>query len=468
MSNDAEHLEALLAEYVDGGLDAASAKVVDDHLAKHPATRAAVEQMKLDREAVQSLPRVTAPADLSEDLRGRLERDLLLNVSPIGANRALRFSPPMAAIAAMVMVGLGLAGLAYTLLGNRPKPYPDVALHDAANDVETTTRSARLAASEAADAEQKSFALAGDPSTAITAKPTPSDTMRERPADSITASVAQAVIEPAIKPAVTPAEKAEVPSGPTAATEAEILPGVVSARDETTGGSSIAAPLVKADATPMQVEPALAVSDDLLPADAAAAIVGRLLDPARRSIVVVVDEAHALDAFAFASRFTKFEENALEVTDAGQRLTTLPRTKDLRDRDAVPEAELAVVARGLPEASASSIQSELRRVDAKQSAAFEVKPLPSASVDDQRKQADIGEATRPATPAAADPSATSQPTTLPATSAAIGGSGFNVSQTAAIRPSQLIDLYVVVRQQAMPTSQPTSQPSSQTTTLPAP
>jgi hypothetical protein len=531
MPNDAEHLEALLAEYVDGQLDAASTKVVEDHLAKNPALRAAVEQMKLDREAVQALPRVTAPADLSEDLRGRLERDLLLNGGPIENARGRRFSPPMAAIAAMVMVGLGLAGLAYTLLGNRPKPYPDVALNDPAS---TPATSAKVAAPDAADAKQKSFVVGVNPSTDVAAKPAPSQAMNDRASDLLVAPVAEA----SRAATITPAEKVEMPSGPMAAIDAGISPGSGSARNEAAGGTAIVPPFAKGDAAPTPAEPVLAVSNEMLPADAAAAIVGRALDPARRSIVVVVDAAHALDAFAFASRFTKFDENALEVTDAGQRLTSLPRARAARERDALPEAELAVVARGLPESSASSIQSELRRVDANQTAAFEVKPPQATPIDDeQHKQLDTADTTRPATPSAGTPAfapAMSQPTTMPTTAPAIGGPALiqngerlrvtltdpdafdlrtqhevtvdaagnvalpslNALQAAGksseslrleimdayrnanlmrrpivqvepvdgmAAPSdrpQLIDLYVVVRQQAAPTSQPTSRPTT--------
>jgi hypothetical protein len=215
------------------------------------------------------------------------------------------------------------------------------------------------------------------------------------------------------------------------------------------GGTPMKPAIVAVVPAPIPQQQTLAVSDEILPADAAAAIVGRSLDPARRSIVVVVDSAHALDAFAFATRFAK-DDNAIEVTDVGQQLTSFSRERAGR-RDMHAGAALAVVARGLAESSASSIQSELRRVDPVEGAAFEVTPV-QTPLDFQQGLLTDAATTRPASAGQAGPATTQHavtPTTAPV-----------LDQAKPSDAAQLIDLYVVVRQ-ATPETQPTSQPTTQ-------
>lgn len=361
MSNDAQHLESLLAEYVDGALDPASAKFVEEHLAANPATRAVVEQMKLDRDAVRSLPRVNAPADLSEDLRGRLERDLLLNVDPIVAARARRFSPPVAALAAMLMVGLGVAGIAYVLLSDRPQPYLATSrgeglatqpVAEGSGDLQTRRISATAPPLEDASAsvadrtppnESKDLA-AGENESARSVTPD------EPPAAVIAASPVPSVPE----------------IGRAAATDAQ-LPQVASGH-------------VAIDA--VQPPPSFEVSDDAMPSEAASAIAGRALDPSRRSVVVVVDQSRALDALAFATRVAGEREDALEVTEAGDALAARKR---IATTTPASEADVALVAKGLNEPSAMLFQQELRRVDAASSTVFDVTPI--AAVADRLEDA---------------------------------------------------------------------------------
>lgn len=475
MSNDAEHLEALLAEYVDGQLDVASAKLVEDHLAKNPAIRAAVEQMTLDRAALQSLPRVNAPADLSEDLRGRLERDLLLNSSePIGAARSPRFSISVAAIAAMVTIGLGLTGIAYVLLGNRPKPFPEVAIQD------TSTQKSPEAASTG-DEKSKGSAIASR-TLSMTRSNAPHDEPNPIPPPEELVAKREAPVV-----AADAADRDVMSNGIVLPAPAAAVPGSLGAGAGPSGGAAKPAEgASKVAAAP--VEPALAVSSEMLPADAADAIVGRVLDPSRRSIVVVVDAAHALDAFAFTSRFAKADD-ALEVTDAGQKLASFARRSIVnRDGESKP-AELAMIAKALPVSSATSIQSELRRVDAGQADAFEITPPPTpADVEKTMEQQQVAgqgvmqqgvrlDATpttqttvrAPADGASQMPKAVAElqagfATTIPADK----DRARDVADLgAALHDApQLIDLYVVVRQPATPASQPTSMPATATATAP--
>lgn len=390
MSNEAEHLEAMLAEYVDGQLDPASARVVEEHLAANPATRAAVEQMKLDRAAVGALPRMNAPADLSEDLRGRLERDLLLNADPITATKTRRLSPPVAALAAMLMLGVGVASLAYVLLSDRPKPYMATNVDGPAARPETEGgEGASAATSESAPVagrklEDRDNALKRDNFAARKALPADESVAADATHANATESKDAAASNEAtaMGGAATPADSATLNvdrTAPGTAAAASTAAPALAAHDAALGTTPVPdEPKLSIAAAPTPREPALAVTDASLPPDAAAALPIQTLDPSRRSLVVVVDSSHALDALAFASRFAGEGERALEVTEAGQQLTTRARKTASATAEA-PPAELAVVARGLAEPAAIAFQNELNRVDERGARVFDVTPPAAAA-----------------------------------------------------------------------------------------
>jgi anti-sigma factor RsiW len=137
MSESKEQLETLLADYVDGNLAGDELVVVEKYLDQNPGVRDAVNRLMIDSEALRSLPRVNAPFDFSEDVRGQLERDLLLDSGPATFPRRRRVSSLVATVAAMLMLFLGLGGAAYWLLANRPAPFLDVAFHSPSAPIST-------------------------------------------------------------------------------------------------------------------------------------------------------------------------------------------------------------------------------------------------------------------------------------------------------------------------------------------
>ena len=129
MNESKEQLETLLSDYVEGNLVGDELKSVESYLDSNPGVRDAVNRLMIDSEALRSLPRVNAPFDFSEDVRGQLERDLLLDDGNSGHPRRKRISSTLMAMAAMLMIFVGIGGTAYWILSNRPAPFLDVALH---------------------------------------------------------------------------------------------------------------------------------------------------------------------------------------------------------------------------------------------------------------------------------------------------------------------------------------------------
>ncbi|MGA3066650.1 MAG: hypothetical protein ABSF29_07360 [Tepidisphaeraceae bacterium] len=74
-----ENIEAMLCAYVEGDLDDAGRKEIEKHLADHPQHRKMLEDLVKQRDLLRQLPRVTAPGDVGEGLRGQMERSILLD-----------------------------------------------------------------------------------------------------------------------------------------------------------------------------------------------------------------------------------------------------------------------------------------------------------------------------------------------------------------------------------------------------
>lgn len=129
MNESKEQLETLLSDYVDGNLAGDQLASVESYLNANPGVRDAVNRLMIDSEALRSLPRVTAPFDFSEDVRGQLERDLLLDGTQVSFPRRRRISSFVATAAAMLIIFLGIGGGAYWILSNRPAPFLDVAMN---------------------------------------------------------------------------------------------------------------------------------------------------------------------------------------------------------------------------------------------------------------------------------------------------------------------------------------------------
>src|SRR3954452_5147721 len=124
-----ENIEAKLAAYVDGELDAADRAEIEQHLKTNPEHRKLIEELRVAREYLRELPREQAPADVAEMLNAQLERAALLGdvelVGPGGAGSSMRISrwPQFRAVAAILLLTLGLAGLIYWVLPS-PKATP--------------------------------------------------------------------------------------------------------------------------------------------------------------------------------------------------------------------------------------------------------------------------------------------------------------------------------------------------------
>ncbi|HEX4793019.1 MAG TPA: hypothetical protein VH370_04460 [Humisphaera sp.] len=125
MSEIQENTEAKLAAYIDGELEGAERAEIEKLLEQNPNYRRVLDQLQITRDMLRALPRETAPADMCESFSGQLERSVLLE--GLSEKRGPRLSinrwPQVAALAAIVLLTVGLAGLFYFVL---PKGNPGI------------------------------------------------------------------------------------------------------------------------------------------------------------------------------------------------------------------------------------------------------------------------------------------------------------------------------------------------------
>ncbi len=76
-----ENIEAMLCAYIEGDLDAAGRAQIEKHLQDHPQHRKLIQELSAMRDLVRGLPRVKAPMEIGESLRGKVERSILLGDS---------------------------------------------------------------------------------------------------------------------------------------------------------------------------------------------------------------------------------------------------------------------------------------------------------------------------------------------------------------------------------------------------
>lgn len=125
MARNSEQLEALLADYVDGSLDAEQIKTVEKAIAADPQLARQLRQMKQIRGVLAGMPRATAPSDLAEDVQSQLERNILLGDSAGDSlDPDLRISrwPQIRAMAAVVALAAGLGLLVWSMLPSTNGP----------------------------------------------------------------------------------------------------------------------------------------------------------------------------------------------------------------------------------------------------------------------------------------------------------------------------------------------------------
>jgi hypothetical protein len=111
-----ENVEAMLCAYIEGDLDAAGRAEIEKHLQNHPQHRRLIAELIATRDLVRELPRVAAPVDVGEGLRGQVERSILLDdaepVAAAGSPHRFEWSQTFA-VAAVFLLTLGLGIVVY-------------------------------------------------------------------------------------------------------------------------------------------------------------------------------------------------------------------------------------------------------------------------------------------------------------------------------------------------------------------
>jgi hypothetical protein len=119
-----ENIEAMLCGYIEGDLDEAGRAQIEKHLRENPQHQKLIDDLLATRELVRSLPRVRAPMDVGESLRGQVERSILLDDSAGKAapRETVSRLPHLMAIAAIFLLCAALCLILYKALGPTFKP----------------------------------------------------------------------------------------------------------------------------------------------------------------------------------------------------------------------------------------------------------------------------------------------------------------------------------------------------------
>ena len=80
-----ENIEAKLAAYVDGELDAVERAEIEQYLTTNPEHRQLINELRTAKTYLQELPRAAAPSEVAEMISQQLERAALLGDVEIGA-----------------------------------------------------------------------------------------------------------------------------------------------------------------------------------------------------------------------------------------------------------------------------------------------------------------------------------------------------------------------------------------------
>ncbi len=142
MPQNQEEIEAKLAAYIDGELDAAGRAEIEKHLEINPQHRVLISDLTKQRELVRSLPRVNAPSEIAETLQGQLERSVLLGSGvDAGDDVSMRMSPwpHRGAIAAVVLLTAGLGFLVYKVLPSNKPTAGELAIAPPQSQVQSST-----------------------------------------------------------------------------------------------------------------------------------------------------------------------------------------------------------------------------------------------------------------------------------------------------------------------------------------
>src|SRR5438045_6522462 len=125
MPQNQEQIEARLAAYIDGELDANERAEIEKHLANNPQHKRLIDELMGQRDFVRPLPREKAPPEIAETIHSQLERSVLLGKAGEDTEAAaLRINrwPHRGAIAAIILLTGGLGFLVYKVLPSNKPP----------------------------------------------------------------------------------------------------------------------------------------------------------------------------------------------------------------------------------------------------------------------------------------------------------------------------------------------------------
>jgi hypothetical protein len=125
-----EDIEAKLCAFVDGELDDAGKAEIQRHLATNPQHRRLLDELTQTRDYLRELPRAVAPPDILESLQGQLERAALLGDDAGASDTILKIGhwSQAKAIAAVLVLAVGLGAIFYFMLPSTHVPPPEVAM----------------------------------------------------------------------------------------------------------------------------------------------------------------------------------------------------------------------------------------------------------------------------------------------------------------------------------------------------
>ncbi len=117
MANGTENIEAKLAAYIEGELTPSERAEIEQYLAANVPHKQIIDELRLHKSQIGSLPRERAPVEVLDHLQAHLERQSLLEDVEVdaGSMRIHRW-PQWGAVAAMLLLTTGLGVLVYSVL----------------------------------------------------------------------------------------------------------------------------------------------------------------------------------------------------------------------------------------------------------------------------------------------------------------------------------------------------------------
>ncbi len=147
MSSESDNIEAKLAAYIDGQLGESERAEIEKYLANNPQQAQVMRELMQGREWMRELPRESAPPEIMEAIQTSLERGQLLARPVEDEASGGGWWRQVVAIAAILVLAVGLAGLVYwvthppgipkystaEMMPSKPIPATDEAANSAVN-----------------------------------------------------------------------------------------------------------------------------------------------------------------------------------------------------------------------------------------------------------------------------------------------------------------------------------------------